>query len=212
MTLLIDPPAWPAHGRCWSHLASDTSLAELHAAARALGIPERAFEGDHYDVPDDLYERALAAGAEPVSTRSLLLRLRAAGLRRPKRRGEKVLAASGGPRERVDVVLAGAVPAPHGRHAVVVLDGTGTAVRTAGAGELPDWDPRTAPAPPAHVLGFRRSWSSAGGTRSVRHDGLFHLPEPPAAGPLPGRRWAPLDSLHGHWCRPLLVAAGLAPA
>ena len=30
MTLLIDPPAWGAHGRLWSHLISDTSLAELH--------------------------------------------------------------------------------------------------------------------------------------------------------------------------------------
>jgi hypothetical protein len=49
--LLIDQPRWPAHGRLWSHLISDSSLAELHAFADLLGLPPRSFEGDHYDVP-----------------------------------------------------------------------------------------------------------------------------------------------------------------
>ena len=35
MTVLIDPPAWPAHGTVFSHLVSDASLEELHAFARA---------------------------------------------------------------------------------------------------------------------------------------------------------------------------------
>ena len=39
MTLLIDPPNAPGHGRMWSHLASDTSYDELHAFALALGVP-----------------------------------------------------------------------------------------------------------------------------------------------------------------------------
>jgi hypothetical protein len=85
MAILIDPPNWPGHGRMWSHLVSDVSLDELHAFARRLDIPPRGFERDHYDVPERLYQSALAAGAEPVSSRELLARLTAAGLRRPKR-------------------------------------------------------------------------------------------------------------------------------
>ena len=84
MAILIDPPNWPGHGRMWSHLVSDASLEELHAFARRLEIPPRGFERDHYDVPERLYEAALAAGAEPVTSRVLLARLTAAGLRRPK--------------------------------------------------------------------------------------------------------------------------------
>jgi uncharacterized protein DUF4031 len=84
MAILIDPPNWPGHGRMWSHLVSDVSLEELHAFARRLEIPPRGFERDHYDLPDRLYEAALATGAEPVSSRELLARLTAAGLRRPK--------------------------------------------------------------------------------------------------------------------------------
>ena len=84
MTILIDPPAWPAHGRLWSHLVSDTSLEELHAFAAAQGIPRRGFERDHYDVPADAYERLVAAGAVPVSSREIVTRLSVAGLRRRK--------------------------------------------------------------------------------------------------------------------------------
>ena len=92
MTLMIDPPLWPAHGRRWSHLISDTSFAELHAFARALGIPERGFDGDHYDVPESEYHRMIDGGAVPVSSPVLVQALRAAGLRRQKRKGERVLA------------------------------------------------------------------------------------------------------------------------
>ncbi|WP_353650610.1 DUF4031 domain-containing protein [Nakamurella sp. A5-74] len=82
MTILIDPPRWPAHGRLWSHLVSDENLAELHAFARAAGIPERGFDADHYDVPDERYTSLIAAGAVPVESRELLARLISAGLRR----------------------------------------------------------------------------------------------------------------------------------
>ena len=81
MALLIDPPLWPAHGRLWSHLVSDSSYAELHAFAEQLGVPPRAFERDHYDVPAERYEELVAAGAEPVSPRELVRRLAASGLR-----------------------------------------------------------------------------------------------------------------------------------
>jgi uncharacterized protein DUF4031 len=82
VAVLIDTPVWPWRGRLWSHLVSDVSLDELHAfAASALDIPRRAFQGDHYDVPEELYDVAVAAGAEPVGCRELLQRLLAAGLR-----------------------------------------------------------------------------------------------------------------------------------
>jgi ATP phosphoribosyltransferase regulatory subunit HisZ len=85
VAVLIDPPVWPWRGRRWSHLVSDASYDELHAfVAVELGIPRRAFQGDHYDVPEDLYGIAVDAGAEAVSCRELLGRLRAAGLRRKK--------------------------------------------------------------------------------------------------------------------------------
>lgn len=81
MTVLIDPPMWPAHGRLWSHLISDTSLAELHDFAAAAGVPPRGFDLDHYDVPDHAYDELVSAGAVPVGARELLRRLRAGGLR-----------------------------------------------------------------------------------------------------------------------------------
>ena len=81
MALLIDPPLWPRHGRVWGHLVSDTSLDELHAFARSLGIPERGFDLDHYDVPEDMHEQLIAAGAQLIDGRDLVRRLRASGLR-----------------------------------------------------------------------------------------------------------------------------------
>ena len=84
MTLLIDPPNAPGHGRMWSHLASDESFEELHRFARGLGIPERGFDRDHYDIPAERYDSVVAAGAVPVTSRDLIARLHQAGLRRRK--------------------------------------------------------------------------------------------------------------------------------
>jgi hypothetical protein len=81
VTILVDEPLWHWRGRRWSHLVSDTSLDELHAFAARLGIPRRGFQGDHYDVPEELHTDVVAAGAQHVSSRELLDRLRAAGLR-----------------------------------------------------------------------------------------------------------------------------------
>lgn len=87
VAVLIDPPTWPGpRGLLWSHLVSDHSLAELHAFAVRLGVPPRAFDGDHYDVPETLYAQAVALGAEAVASRELLRRLIASGLRRRKTR------------------------------------------------------------------------------------------------------------------------------
>ncbi|MEV7275481.1 DUF4031 domain-containing protein [Streptomyces sp. NPDC093111] len=86
MTLYIDPPSWPGHGRMWSHLVSDVSFEELHAFAASIGAPARGFDGDHYDIPSDYYAGAVAAGAVEVGSKELLHRLTDAGLRRPKGR------------------------------------------------------------------------------------------------------------------------------
>lgn len=85
--ILVDEPRWPAHGRLWSHLVSDTGYAELHAFAERLGVPRRAFDRDHYDIPAARYADARRLGAQAVSSRELVARLTAAGLRRPRRRG-----------------------------------------------------------------------------------------------------------------------------
>ncbi|WP_438486477.1 DUF4031 domain-containing protein [Streptomyces sp. S186] len=86
MTIYVDPPIWPGHGRMWSHLVSDRSFDELHRFAAALGAPRRAFERDHYDLPSERYDDAVRAGAVAVGSKELVRRLTEAGLRRPKGR------------------------------------------------------------------------------------------------------------------------------
>ncbi len=81
MTVLIDEARWWHHGRRWAHLVSDESLEELHAFAARVGIPRRGFHGDHYDVPEEHHAEVVAQGAVPTSSRELVRRLRAAGLR-----------------------------------------------------------------------------------------------------------------------------------
>lgn len=80
----VDPPAWPARGRLWSHLVSDVSYAELHAFAELLGAPRRAFDRDHYDVPQERFPMAVWLGAQVVTSREVVSLLYRSGLRRPK--------------------------------------------------------------------------------------------------------------------------------
>ena len=89
--LLIDPPLWAAHDRLWSHLVSDTSLAELHAFAERAGIPRRAFEGDHYDIPQERYADCVALGAVESAPRDVVRALQRSGLRAQKRKHERVV-------------------------------------------------------------------------------------------------------------------------
>ncbi|MFJ6570077.1 DUF4031 domain-containing protein [Streptomyces sp. NPDC091292] len=86
MTVYIDPPTWPGHGSLWSHLVSDASYTELHTFAERLGVPPRAFERDHYDVPSERYGDAVRLGALEIGSKELVRRLTEAGLRRPKGR------------------------------------------------------------------------------------------------------------------------------
>ncbi|MWV49988.1 DUF4031 domain-containing protein [Rathayibacter sp. VKM Ac-2803] len=81
MAILLDAARWPAHGRLWAHLVSDASLDELHAFARRAGVPERSFDLDHYDVPEERRAELLEAGAVAVTARELVVRLRDSGLR-----------------------------------------------------------------------------------------------------------------------------------
>jgi len=81
MTVLVDDAIWPAHGRLWAHLVSDSSLDELHAFAAANGLSPRAFDRDHYDVPEECVAGLVAAGAVQVGGRELTRRLIRSGLR-----------------------------------------------------------------------------------------------------------------------------------
>ena len=144
---------WPGRGRSWSHLVSDTSYGELHAFADAHGIPRGACEGDHYDVPEERYAALVAAGAQPATTRQLLVLLGRANLRLRKRKGERglarVVAARLADGSVVDVDLVrSAQPAPEAAvfaATVVVGDGQGRYAVV--------WSPR------------RQEWSVPGGRR-----------------------------------------------
>jgi hypothetical protein len=82
VAVLVDQAVWPWRGRRWAHLVSDASFDELHEFAARLGLERRWFQGDHYDIPADYRDQAIALGAEAVDARVLVRRLRAAGLRR----------------------------------------------------------------------------------------------------------------------------------
>lgn len=81
MAILIDEARWWFRGRRWCHLVSDVSLDELHEFAARNGIPRRGFQGDHYDVPEEMRAELIVDGAIVVESRELVRRLRAAGLR-----------------------------------------------------------------------------------------------------------------------------------
>lgn len=147
VVIWIDPPTWPAHGRLWSHVISDTSLEELHAFARAAGLPERSFEGDHYDAPEERYADLLAAGASPTGNRDLARRLQSSGLRFRKRKGERPLArvpdglsVVGAP-HLLDVVASPLEPLNSSRASVVLVsDPTDWMVLVRSVGR-PGWAP-----------------------------------------------------------------------
>ncbi|MEO6999105.1 MAG: DUF4031 domain-containing protein [Terracoccus sp.] len=89
MTLWIDEPIWPAHDRLFSHLISDTSYAELLDFALAQKLHAGAFDGDHYDVPQERWQQLVDAGAAVTTGVDLARRLNASGLRLRKRKGDR---------------------------------------------------------------------------------------------------------------------------
>jgi 8-oxo-dGTP pyrophosphatase MutT (NUDIX family) len=133
MAIWIDPPSWPAHGRLWSHLISDTSYEELQDFAARAGVPARGFDGDHFDVPQELYDGLVASGARPTDGRALARLLRDSGLRFQKRKGERPLAAYRNVLPQVAVehslhVVASSLPTPDeltAAAAVFVTDAAG---------------------------------------------------------------------------------------
>jgi hypothetical protein len=68
MAVYIDDYRVPYRGRRICHMIADTE-AELHAMAAALGLSERWFHRDHYDVTDELHAAAVALGAVPITAR-----------------------------------------------------------------------------------------------------------------------------------------------
>ncbi len=85
MAILVDSANWAWRDRWFCHLVSDQDLYELHSFARWIGVPQRAFGGDHYDVHESMRMIAVEEGALEVSSRQLVQALYAAGLRRPRR-------------------------------------------------------------------------------------------------------------------------------
>ena len=79
MPVLVDPLRRYDHVRLaikdWCHMAVDGHFEELHAFAADLGIPRHRFQGDHYDLPPWLRDRAVELGAEEVATADLLVRM-----------------------------------------------------------------------------------------------------------------------------------------
>jgi Protein of unknown function (DUF4031) len=94
MAVLVDPlREYPDAGlrwRHWCHMVSDSSFDELHEFAARLGIPQRRFQGDHYDLPGPLRARAVALGAVEVGTGELVLRM--AGARGDRARARRARA------------------------------------------------------------------------------------------------------------------------
>ena len=80
MAVYVDDAVHRWRGLRWAHLMADT-VAELHAMARRLGIPQRAFQdkasGVHYDIPAHLRPLAISYGAVPLSRHTDREQLRA---------------------------------------------------------------------------------------------------------------------------------------
>lgn len=81
MAILIDNAIWPWREWLWCHMISDTSVSELKDFAKSIGIPERGFQGDHFDLPDHMRQISIERGAIEVNSREILRALYASGIR-----------------------------------------------------------------------------------------------------------------------------------
>jgi hypothetical protein len=82
LAVYVDQPVWEWRERHWCHLLADSDE-ELHAFAAALGLKRAWFQHredmpwkDHYDIPDELRDEALRAGAVEVDLRFVAAHLR----------------------------------------------------------------------------------------------------------------------------------------
>jgi hypothetical protein len=78
MGVYVDDARIRWRGSAWSHLVAD-SAEELHAAAAALGLRREWVQDKgrtlHYDLPEELRERAIELGvATPITWRELARR------------------------------------------------------------------------------------------------------------------------------------------
>ena len=68
----------------WCHMVTDSSPEDLHGFARRLGLRREQFQRHerlpHYDLRPNMREKALALGAEAVSSKDLFRRGREAFL------------------------------------------------------------------------------------------------------------------------------------
>lgn len=80
MSVFVDDAAIEYRGNKRHHLAADC-VQELHAFAAGIGIKRcwfhRGARFAHYDITDSQREQAIAAGAHAVTSRELVLRMRA---------------------------------------------------------------------------------------------------------------------------------------
>ena len=79
--IYVDQCRWQFRDWLWCHMISDHSLDELHSFAEVLEVPRRGFQGDHYDLPEHVRERAVFHGAIEVPSRLIVVKLRESGLR-----------------------------------------------------------------------------------------------------------------------------------
>jgi hypothetical protein len=81
VSIFVDQCRWSHKDHYWCHMVSDVSMDELHQFAAHLGVPPRAFHGDHYDLPQHVRDLALTHGAVEVSSREVVAILIRTGLR-----------------------------------------------------------------------------------------------------------------------------------
>ena len=203
MTVWIDEPIWPAHGRLFAHLVSDASYAELHAVAQAAGLHPRSFDGDHYDVPDALWQAVVDAGATVTTGVDLARRLNASGLRLRKRKHDRGVVRQLGRRSSptapsdVDLIASSEpvresqVMRRHGLHPrrrratsrSCTACGAGSgAHRVAGAspGRAPSRTPSVRPSRRPGSVSTRQAWLPAAmsGSRRVTDDNVIDVDRP----------------------------------
>lgn len=139
MAIFADTPRWPTHGTVWGHLVSDTSIDELHDAARRAGLHPRSFDLDHYDWPVAARPALRAAGVTFVDGRELTHILIHSGLRIPLKNRADARAA----RTRDALASVGL------RHAFTLPDGTAVTIVDAVIGPIGHADPL--PPTPGHA-------------------------------------------------------------